>query len=425
MAANNRLSFRVYLASIGKGFSETKGQKIHRLVHLIADTWLGHLLFVIFSSYNFARFEQAYIQSETEKSYLFRFYVQKTFPFATRSLRQGFSYKVMFLGLFWRRNAGDFRLLVCGQENAQVIEVARGLCFGKAELIAAPVIPTDLDALRVSRGAATDASLALLRPQIARFMQKRRRTSLENAELALLFASQRINFRFVRQQVLLSQKLVGDSVPEQQLRELEAKINTVTEPYFLGPHNYSRRLATLTDVELATGLNGIFAFLKTRGFEAFINSGTLLGATRSGDLLPHDDDMDLAVHIPGADMAEVGLLWRNLRAELSQAFDFEAKGAFAALHLDSDIQVDLFPAWTDEGKVHIFPYCFGLLKSDDVFPLTSGNLRGIAFPVPANVDKVLSLNYGPNWREPDLYWKFDWNSAMKAFKKSRQYLVSK
>jgi hypothetical protein len=331
----------------------------------------------------------------------------------------------MFLGLFWRRSDGDFQLMLSDKNGVKVIEAARGLCFSTAERENAAFAHLDMDILRAARGAASDASLAKLRPILAPFMKNQRRTSAQNAELALLFASQRINFRFVRQQVLLSQNMDAGAAGAQQFLDLEANINSLTEPYFLGPHNYSRRLATLTDVELKAGLDAIFSFLKSRGFEAFLNSGTLLGATRSGDLLPHDDDMDLAVHITGADMAEVGLLRRTLRTDLSQAFDFEAKGAFAALHLDSDIQVDLFPAWTADDKVHIFPYCFGHLQTKDIFPLTSGKLRGNSFPVPANVDKVLSLNYGPNWLEPDLYWKFDWNSAMKAFKKSRQYLLSK
>lgn len=424
--ANTRAGFRLYISSFGRGFWETKGDRQHRLVHLIVNSWLGHVLFVFVNSYDFARIDQAYIQSGTQKRYLLPFYIQKTFPFARTRPRHGHSYKVMFFGLFLRRSGDDCRLMVCEKDGAGASAAAHIMVITQDELQGSSRLDGTADAhiLGGFQAAPWTEALQSLRPKMVHFFAKRRRSAADNAALALIFASQKLNFNFVRRQVLHAQNdpLGTDHGPR---RDLESELNALINPYFMGPHNYSRRLATLTEVELKTGLDEIFAFLQARGFEAFLNSGTLLGATRSGDLLPHDDDMDLAVYIPGADIAEVALKWQNLRTEMAQAFDFQLKGAFAALYLESDIQVDVFPAWIAENKVYIFPYCFGAVDAADIFPLKTGTLRGIAFPVPANVEKVLTVNYGPNWREPDPYWKFDWMLAAKKFKVSRKYLISK
>ena len=59
----------------------------------------------------------------------------------------------------------------------------------------------------------------------------------------------------------------------------------------------SRRLPTCTlayvHKELKRMLNIFTQLLDVYNYEYFIHSGTLLGSVRTGDIIPHDDDIDI------------------------------------------------------------------------------------------------------------------------------------
>jgi hypothetical protein len=44
-------------------------------------------------------------------------------------------------------------------------------------------------------------------------------------------------------------------------------------------------------------------------------------------------------------------------------------------------------------------------------------IRGRDFPIPADPNGVLSVNYGPNWRVPDPFWRFDYKKSKRRFGK--------
>ena len=54
------------------------------------------------------------------------------------------------------------------------------------------------------------------------------------------------------------------------------------------------------------------------GYPVYIVGGTLLGAMRSGDLLPHDDDIDFAFLVPESDPQDVTLVSFELERQLAR-----------------------------------------------------------------------------------------------------------
>lgn len=81
-------------------------------------------------------------------------------------------------------------------------------------------------------------------------------------------------------------------------------------------HDYGASLDQHDRAALWQGISDIMEMLKGLGLTAFLNSGTLLGAVREGDLLGHDDDIDLAVLISGRTQEEAAQSWLDLRLQL-------------------------------------------------------------------------------------------------------------
>lgn len=159
-------------------------------------------------------------------------------------------------------------------------------------------------------------------------------------------------------------------------------------------------------------------FLTKQGYEVFLNSGTLLGVVRDGRLIDHDDDIDLAI-ILHADSAESAAQeWSALRATMREAGilveEQMMSDAIFKLTGHRDVKFDLFPAWFEGDKLFVYPHTFGDLTRDDVLPLSKCAKTG--HHIPADSEKMLANNYGTEWRTPDPYFKFPWNSAKRKFK---------
>ncbi len=158
--------------------------------------------------------------------------------------------------------------------------------------------------------------------------------------------------------------------------------------------------------------------LKEKGYQAFLNSGTLLGVTRDKRLIDHDDDVDLAVILKATNELDAATEWKELKSVLIEQDIFDQKNhrhpAIYKLLPIGACQIDLFPAWFDDGKAYVYPHTFADIEEQDVRPLrpceVSGNL------VPANPEKMLAVNYGSSWRKPDPYFKFPWRASSIRFK---------
>jgi len=157
--------------------------------------------------------------------------------------------------------------------------------------------------------------------------------------------------------------------------------------------------------------------LCAHGYEAFLNSGTLLGVVRDKRLIDHDDDIDLAVLLKARSSAAAAVEWLALRDRLHRdgLLDEAAITDPSILKLlpVEATQIDLFPAWSEQGRLFVYPHTCGELAVADVLPLGICEVTGN--PVPADPEKMLALNYGADWRVPDPYFKFPWAQAKERF----------
>lgn len=165
-------------------------------------------------------------------------------------------------------------------------------------------------------------------------------------------------------------------------------------------------------------IEGHVEALDRLGYKCFLNSGTLLGVVRDGKLIDHDDDVDLAVILNATNEEDAAeewqVLWRMLVDKgLQGARGLKSPGIYK-LKEEDGCEIDLFPCWIDSGKAYIYPHTYADLDEADVLPLATCDVSGR--PVPANPEKMLSVNYGEGWREPDPYFKFPWANATRRFR---------
>ena len=155
------------------------------------------------------------------------------------------------------------------------------------------------------------------------------------------------------------------------------------------------------------------------GYEAFVVSGTLLGVIREGGLVPHDCDVDMALLLHAGSFDELAEEWVQLRDRLAEAGILDESYVNTAkrlykLRLPNGFGCDLFPAWVMNERVSIWPHTHEVDPAS-VLPLATREVRGVEVRVPRVPEDVLTCNFGPEWREPDPLYKFDWTAAKQQF----------
>lgn len=157
--------------------------------------------------------------------------------------------------------------------------------------------------------------------------------------------------------------------------------------------------------------------LRQAGYESFLNSGTLLGVVRDQRLIDHDDDVDLAVMLKATSTEDAAEEWKSLRDTLIELELFEADvkdmPGLYKLRPAGKTEIDLFPAWVDGDRAFVYPHTSGGIAAEAVLPLQPCTLTGQA--IPARPEEMLAQNYGPDWQDPDPFFKFPWAAANKRF----------
>ncbi|KAA1421070.1 class I SAM-dependent methyltransferase [Nocardioides humilatus] len=149
------------------------------------------------------------------------------------------------------------------------------------------------------------------------------------------------------------------------------------------------------------------------GVPTFIAYGTLLGAVRNGQLIGHDNDLDIAYlsdHAYPVDVLREA--YRIERVLLAEGWSVR-RGSGARMNVrmrlsdDSVRFVDVFTAHWVEGVLYI-PQDTGFrLERETIVPLTTVELLGRQVPAPADYETLLAATYGKGWATPDPSFKYE------------------
>lgn len=148
--------------------------------------------------------------------------------------------------------------------------------------------------------------------------------------------------------------------------------------------------------------------LENLGLRPFIVGGTLLGAVREGSLLVHDDDADIAYlsrHTDPADVAREGFaVGHNLTSlgyEVVRHSATHMQILFRDVKGEVDHYIDVFGAFFSEGGYINQPFHVrGTMREDQILPFNTISISRHSFPVPADVDRWLTINYDKEWQTP-------------------------
>jgi SAM-dependent methyltransferase len=147
--------------------------------------------------------------------------------------------------------------------------------------------------------------------------------------------------------------------------------------------------------------------------DAYLCYGGLLGAARSGRMIGHDSDLDLAFlsrythpfdiiqECRRAERQMAALGWKVVRMS---AANFKI---WVPLPSGKRAGVDVFGSFHIGDHFHITGSLRGTLERSAIVPFDEIELEGVTFPAPADVSRFLEFTYGPGWQVPDPAFHFD------------------
>ena len=166
--------------------------------------------------------------------------------------------------------------------------------------------------------------------------------------------------------------------------------------------------------QLAKEVSHLLRDLNERvGVPAFVAYGTLLGAVRTGHVIGHDFDADVAslsAHSHPADIALESFAIQRRLTELGWE-SHRTRSSMVQVWVTDDLgivrHIDIFAAYFNDALFNVDRWVEGPLRRDQVLPLAEVELEGHRLPAPADPRSVLALTYGPLWEVPDPAFKFD------------------
>ncbi|GBQ35246.1 discoidin domain-containing protein [Gluconacetobacter azotocaptans] len=151
--------------------------------------------------------------------------------------------------------------------------------------------------------------------------------------------------------------------------------------------------------------------LKDLSPHVMIGYGAVLSYIRSGDLMPHDDDIDVVIAMDQAAFADIPAATRAVSAFLTER-GFRLDGDFFShrwVAARDDKTLDVFVGLYSGDTVRFYPGPPGGCAIVDVFPTIPVRLCDCIVPIPANPFRYVEAIYGPSWRIPQPLFSHDWN----------------
>ena len=355
-------------------------------------------------------------QKSGPKKLLRRVFVKSKFPYVTLKSNSG-AYKSLFMTAGMTRHNAR-RTLVITTESMNK-EVPFPVC--KIVPVSAHELSGDLHEIQtelaelIDGGEPINSRLGVLEQSLLALESRKSQQSLQRA-LIQLYCLFGVNHSSAYKRLKKWTPIERLERGEESIAALNKQLQSITAPLALGRHGFNPSFVNLDLDQVESELNAFMGKLLLLDVQPFLNSGTLLGYFRDGRPIPHDDDFDLGILLPGKTLNEIFHNWRGFRRALNEQFNVIDKGSFVSIKLSNEVQVDLFAAWALDDDLYVHPYCWADVKQKSLAPLRPLSIRGRDFLVPADPDAILSVNYGPNWRVPDPFWRFDYAKCKKRFK---------
>ena len=194
-------------------------------------------------------------------------------------------------------------------------------------------------------------------------------------------------------------------------------IHKILYPMVLSHHGYNRSASFLDTSFVWRSLEEFSYVVKELGYQTFLVSGTLLGIVRDNKLIAHDDDIDVSIYLGNGSFEQIAERFNLLKDQLNELnlIDNSFKGTFFRIKLCQGVIIDAFPSWSKDNSVYVYPHTFGCFNLSDLLPFSDHSRGDALYTLPNNPKKLLTSNYGHNWKSPDPTWEFDWDNAKEVF----------
>jgi len=146
------------------------------------------------------------------------------------------------------------------------------------------------------------------------------------------------------------------------------------------------------------------------GVGVCVGYGAVLAITRSNDLIPHDDDIDLIAAFPATDYPTVETALDAMTEALTGG-GWRVTQRFAShlkIRRGGKMGLDIFAGLKEGDIFACFPGPRRSIRYDEVFPPGQVAINGVEVPVPCDREAYLAKVYGPDWRIPDPGFDHRW-----------------
>jgi len=250
--------------------------------------------------------------------------------------------------------------------------------------------------------------------------------ALNNAELyddweesfVLLHCHQRLKPARMHGRLMRMKMRYAQQGQQTQFDAFFTRVKEALHPDFITPHGCNRTFAEMTDNDIFAKLDVQLAPVIKLGHPVILYAGALLGLVREGRLIDYDDDVDFAIHLGESTIDEMPKKWLEFKRKLVgngslSARSITSKPPIFKVESNLGIDIDLFPAWTENGRFSVYPYALNDLPQSDIFPLKALNEGKITLP--QNAEALVAQSYGENWQTPDPLFHFNWHRAHRRF----------